>query len=98
MLDHITANDIAQSIRIPIPAPKDRFLPPRARVASCLRTHPAGLALLISEKAFQEQPCIPRNAILIEQRTYPFLDLTKRRRCLLYTSPSPRDRTRSRMP
>src|SRR5450631_3067902 len=45
-----------------------------------LRTHPTGLALLISEQAFQKQACIPRNTILIEQRTYPFLDLTKRRR------------------
>jgi hypothetical protein len=36
--------------------------------------------LLISEQTFQKQACIRRNTILIEQRTYPFLDLTKRRR------------------
>src|SRR3981189_2421224 len=30
--------------------------------------------------ARQEQACIRRNTILIEQRTYPFLDLAKRRR------------------
>src|ERR1700676_4618358 len=54
MLDDIIADDIAQAIRIPIPAPQDHLLPPRARVASCLRAHPAGFALLISEKAFQE--------------------------------------------
>src|ERR1035441_8269281 len=80
MLDDIVADDIAQSIRIPIPATQDRLLPPWTGIASCLGAHPAGFALLISEKAFQEQACIPRNAILIEQRTYPFLDLTKRRR------------------
>src|SRR4029077_467305 len=80
MLDDIIANDIAQAISIPIPAPQDRLLPPRARIASCLRTHPTGLALLISEQTLEKQACIPRNTILIEQRTYPLLDLTKRRR------------------
>jgi hypothetical protein len=39
-------------------------------------------ALLIAEQAFQEQIDIPRNTILIEQRTYPLLDLTKRRSTL----------------
>src|SRR6202521_5633718 len=80
MLDDIIADDIAQTISIPIPATQDRLLPPRTGIASCLRAHPTGLALLISEQAFQKQACIPRNTILIEQRTYPFLDLTKRRR------------------
>ena len=80
MLDDIVADNIAQGIRIPIPAPQDRLLPPRAGIASCLRAHPAGFALLISEQAFQKQACIRRNTLLPEQRTYPFLDLTKRRR------------------
>src|SRR5450759_2927087 len=80
MLDHMIAHDIAQAISIPIPATQDRLLPPRARIASCLRAHPTGFALLISEQTFQKQACIRRNTILIEQRTYPFLDLTKRRR------------------
>jgi hypothetical protein len=80
MLDDIVANDIAQAIRISIPATKDRLLPPRAGIASCLRAHPAGLALLISEQTFEKQAYISRNTILIEQRTYPPLDLTKRRR------------------
>src|SRR5271157_1984323 len=80
MLDDIIADDIAQAIRIPIPAPQDRLLPPRARIASCLRAHPTGFALLISEQTFQKQASIRRNTILIEQRTYPFLDLTERRR------------------
>src|SRR5246127_751893 len=80
MLDDIIANDIAQAISIPIPAPQDRLLPPRARIASCLRAHPTGFALLISEQTLEKQACIPRNTILIEQRTYPLLDHTKRRR------------------
>src|SRR6202795_3762812 len=79
MLDHIIADDIAQSISIPISATQDRLLPPRARIASCLRAHPTGFALLISEQTFQKQACIRRNTILIEQRT-SFLDLTERRR------------------
>jgi hypothetical protein len=77
MLDHIIADDIAQSISIPISATQDRLLPPKARIASCLRAHPTGFALLISEQTFQKQACIRRNTILIEQRTYPFLDLTE---------------------
>jgi hypothetical protein len=79
MLDHIVADDIAQAIRIPIPAPQDRLLPPRAGIARRLRAHPTGLALLIAEQAFQEQTDIPRNTLLFEQRTYPLLDLPKRR-------------------
>ena len=66
MLDDIVADDIAQAIRIPIPAPQDPLLPPRAGIASCLRAHPAGFALLISEQTLEKQACIPRNTILIE--------------------------------
>src|ERR1700741_4207395 len=80
MLDDIIADDIAQTISIPIPATQDRLLPPRTGIAGCLRSHPTGLALLISEQAFQTQACLPPNPILIEQRTYPFLELPKRRR------------------
>src|SRR6195256_855700 len=80
MLDYIIPHDIAQAISIPIPATQDRLLPPRARIASRLRAHPTGFALFISEQAFQEQACIRRNTLLPEQRTYPFLDITKRRR------------------
>src|SRR5258708_231822 len=80
MLDDIIAYDIAQSISIPIHATQDRLLPPWAGIASRLRTHPTGLALLISEQTFQEQTCIRRNTLLPEQRTYPLLDLPKRRR------------------
>src|ERR1700686_2666760 len=80
MLDDIVAYDIAQGISIPIPTTQDRLLPPWPRIASRLRAHPTGLALLISEQTFQEQTCIRRNTLLREQRTYPFLDLSKRRR------------------
>src|SRR6266478_2345178 len=80
MLDDIIADNITQAIRIPIPATQDRLLPPRTGIASCLRAHPTGFALLISQQTFQKQASIRRNTILIEQRTYPFLDLTERRR------------------
>src|SRR6476619_1851019 len=80
MLDDIVAHDIAQGISVPIPTTQNCLLPPWARIASRLRAHPTGLALLISEQTFQEQPCIRRHALLREQRTYPFLDLSKRRR------------------
>src|ERR1700730_10444063 len=80
MLDDIIAYDIAQGISIPIHATQDRLLPPWSGIASRLRAHPTGLALLISEQTFQEQTCIRRNTLLPEQRTYPLLDLPKRRR------------------
>src|SRR5476649_1936452 len=64
MLDDIVAYDIAQAIGIPIPATQDRLLPPWAGIASRLRAHPTGLALLISQQALQEQACIGRNTLL----------------------------------
>ena len=64
----------------PVPATQDRLLTPWAGIASRLGPHPAGLALFIAEQAFQKQACILRNTLLPEQRTYPRLDLTKRRR------------------
>src|SRR6476620_5196570 len=80
MLNDIVAHDIAQGIGVPIPTPQNCLLPPWARIARRLRPHPASLALLISEQAFQEQAGIRRDTLLREQRTYPFLDLSKRRR------------------
>src|SRR5882672_3624118 len=80
MLDDIVADNIAQGIGIPIPATKDRLLPPWTRIASCLRAHPTGLALLIAEQTLQKKACVPRNTFLPEQRTYPLLNLPKRRR------------------
>src|SRR5450631_1759942 len=80
MLDDIIADDIAQSTSIPVTATQDRLLPPWTRIAGCLGAHPTGLALLIAKQTFQKQACIRRNTILLEQRTYPLLDLPKRRR------------------
>src|SRR5258708_1544602 len=80
MLDDIVAHDIAQGISVPIPTPQNCLLPPWARIASRLRPLPTGLALLISEQTFQEQARIRRHTLLREQRTYAFLDLSKRRR------------------
>src|SRR3982074_3957956 len=42
MLDDIIPHDIAQAIRIPIPATQDRLLPRGVRIASCLRAQPTG--------------------------------------------------------
>src|SRR5207244_12312052 len=61
-------------------APPERRCAPRATAATCLRAHPTRLAVLISPQTCQKQASIRRNTILIEQRTYPFLDLTERRR------------------
>src|SRR5260370_6674500 len=80
MLNDIVPDDVAQGIGVPLPATQDRMLPPWAGIASRLRAHPTGLALFISKQAFQEQACIRRNTLLREQRTYPLLDLPKRRR------------------
>src|SRR5512132_2929516 len=80
MLDDIVAHDIAQGISVPIPTTQNCLLPPWARIASGLRPLPTGLARLISEQTFQEQTRIRRHTLLREQRTYPFLDLSKRRR------------------
>ena len=80
MLDDIIADDIAQSIGITIPPTQDRLLPPRARIASRFRAHPTSFALLIPEQTFQKKARIRRNTLLQKQRTYPLLDLPKRRR------------------
>src|SRR5271156_1238478 len=96
MLDDIVAHDIAQGIRIPVPATKDRLLPPWTRIASSLRPHPAGLALLIAEQTFQKQACVPRDPFLPEQWTYPLLNLPKRRspqRKRLFNRHCPRPRS-----
>src|SRR6478672_7224536 len=80
MLDDIVVHDIAQGISVPVSTTQNRLLPPWAGIASRLRAPPTGLALLISEQIFREQTCIRRNTLLREQRTYPLLDLSKRRR------------------
>src|SRR3954453_22668886 len=80
MLDDIVVHDIAQGISRPVPPTQNRLLPPWAGIASRLRAHPTGLALLISEQTFQEQSGVRRDPLLPEQRPYPLLDLSKRRR------------------
>src|ERR1700693_1280265 len=80
MLDDIIAHDIAQGIGVPIPTSQNCLLPPWARIASRLRAHPTGLALLVPKQTFQEHTRTRRNTLLREQRTYPFLDFSKRRR------------------
>src|SRR6202045_2594673 len=80
MLKHLGAHDIRQGISRPVPTTQNRLLSPWTGIAGRLRAPPTGLSLLISEQAFQEQACIRRNTLLREQRTYPLLDLSKRRR------------------
>src|SRR5450755_3745662 len=80
MLNDIVAHDIAQGFSVPVSTTQNRLLSPWTRITGRLRAPPTGLALLISEQAFQEQACIRRNTLLREQRTYPLLDLSKRRR------------------
>jgi len=66
MLDDIIAHDIAQGIGVPVTATQDRLLSPWAGIASRLRAHPTGLALLIAEQTFQEQPGVRCNTLLPE--------------------------------
>jgi E4 protein len=75
MLNDIVAHGIAQGISVPVSTTQNRLLSPWTRITGRLRPPPTGLALLISEQAFQEQACIRRNTLLREQRTYPLLDL-----------------------
>jgi len=55
MLDDIVRNDIAQSIRVHR-GDLGSLAAPWTGIASCLRAHPAGLALLVAEKAFRNKP------------------------------------------
>src|SRR5260370_2002915 len=80
MPDDMMAYDFAQGSRISIHASQYRLLPPWAWIARRLGAHPTSLALLISEQAFQEQAGIRGTGLWSEERTYPLLDLPKRRR------------------
>src|ERR1700732_3872851 len=80
MLNDIVAHDISQAISVPDSTTQNRLLSPRTGITGRLRAPPTGRARPISEQAFQEQACIRRNTLLREQRTYPLLDLSKRRR------------------
>src|SRR3979409_745545 len=73
VLNDIVPDDVAQGISVPIPTTQNCLLPPWPRIASRLRAHPTGLAPLVPKQTLQEQTCIRRNAILRNNRTYPFL-------------------------
>ena len=65
-LEDIVAHDVAQPIRIPPPAAKDRLLPPRSRIASRLRAYPPGLASLVAQQTVQESTSRSRHTLLGE--------------------------------
>src|SRR5664280_2801015 len=68
---------------------------PRLRIMQLLLSaHPEGL--VVSE--IQDELEIPGSTLSHHLDKLKNEDLVKVERCLLYTSPSPRDRTRSRMP
>ena len=52
----------------------------------------------LDETALKEFEPIARELNLNQEQAQKFVDLYASKICLLYTSPSPRDRTRSRMP
>ena len=72
-LKRIAAHEIAQVIGFPPAAAQYGLLPPRARIASGLRPHPARLAPLIAKQAVQECSCRSRNPLLRKQRAHPLL-------------------------
>ncbi len=79
MLDDIVAHDIAQGIRFPSPTTQNRLLAPGARIAGRLGSHPSRLALFRTQKPINKLPSRRRDAILCEQRAYPFFDIAQRR-------------------
>ena len=76
----IIAHDVAQCVRVPAPATKDRLLPPRPWIACRFGPHPAGLAPLFAKQPVEEILCRPCHALLREQRPHPTLHITQRRR------------------
>src|SRR4051794_20261966 len=58
MFDDILANNIPQRIGVPTVAAKQFLLPPRPSIARRLRTHPAGLTLLLAEQPIQKQAAV----------------------------------------
>ena len=53
-LDHVVAHDVAKRVRIPPAAVKNSLLPPGARIARRLSTHPASLAPLVAQQPVRE--------------------------------------------
>jgi hypothetical protein len=67
MLGGIVAHQVAQCIGIP---PVNRLLPPRPRIARCLRAHPSGFTTLVAKHPVHEQARVQSCALLREQWTY----------------------------
>lgn len=65
-LQRIVADNVAQSVRVPLRTPEDRLLSPRTRIARCFRPHPTSLAPLFAQQAVEKMLRLPNNAILFE--------------------------------
>jgi hypothetical protein len=79
MLGGIIAHQVAQCIGIPPVTAQNRLLPPRPRIARCLRAHPSGFTTLVAKQPVHEQARVQSCALLREQWTYPLLHLSQRR-------------------
>ena len=77
--ERIIAHDVAQRISVPLAATQNGLLPPRPRIASRFRPHPAGLSPLLAEQTLEKILRRQRHARLREQRPHPTLHLTQRR-------------------
>jgi hypothetical protein len=62
----IVADDVAQSVHVPLRTPEDRLLSPRPRIARCFRPHPTSLAPLFPQQAVEKMLGRPNKAILFE--------------------------------
>ena len=57
VLDDIIPHKVTQRIRIPTATAQQGLLTPGARIASCFRAHPPGLAPLVPQQPVEEQVC-----------------------------------------
>src|SRR5271167_582355 len=73
MLGGIVAHQLAQRIGIPPVTAQNRLLPPRPRIARCLRAHPSGFTTLVAKQPVHEQARVQSCALLREQWTHPYL-------------------------
>src|SRR5262245_21565836 len=64
MLGSIVAHQIAQRVGIPPVTAQNRLLPPRSRIARCLRAHPSGLTTLVAKQPVHEQARVQSCALL----------------------------------
>ena len=75
------------------PAPMPEPLAPTVEFSATLRLTPDRARVEVGQVLI-----LTVELDVVEGCGYPIMDLTVVEACLLYTSPSPRDRTRSRMP